>query len=132
MSRGMQRIVAQPAERDLRIGLGAAIFLAILRAFVLIASLGSDAPGSGVVAAQMTIELLAVAGCSYALFRRKIWGAIGLLVVWGVGYFYSWYAQPRLLPPLGIIGILVWYGLYRGLRGARALGKHAAGSAVGV
>ena len=48
-----------------------------------------------------------------------MWGPVGQLALWGLRYFGSWYLSHRLLPPLGIIGLIVWYGFYWGLGGVR-------------
>ena len=70
---------------------------------------------------QLLIQVLLAAGFTFGVYRRSALAAIALAVLYGLGYFYSWFLSERLMPPLALIGILIWYGLYRGIRGTRAL-----------
>ena len=120
------------AERDIQIGWGTGIGIVLLRAMVLIGFFVGETPLELGLLAQLGAQLLLAAAFAYGVYRRHAWAAVGLLLLWGLGYFYSWYMLGRVLPPLGIIGVLVWYGLYRGLRGVRALAALQAGGAPAV
>ena len=117
----VRKIAIDAAEWDICIGWGTGAVIVVLRALALLGVLSSDSPMHWVLFAEVAVQLTLAAVFTYGLYRRHRWAAIGLLVVWGVGYFYSWYVLGRVLPPLGVIGLLVWYGLYRGIRGANFL-----------
>ena len=121
MDQRSHKLAIDAAEWDVVIGWSAGIAVVALRAFALLTTIFSSALVDRGILAQIAVQLVLAAIFTYFVYRRRVWAAIALLVVWGVPYFYSWYAVGRMLPPLGIIGILVWYGLYRGLRGVRAL-----------
>ena len=104
----------------MKIGWGTGIALTLLRTVLLIGFLNSSARDWSLFV-QLAFQLLLSAAFTAGAYRRQVWAAIGLLVIWGIGYLYSWAVSGRLIPPLALIGILVWYGLYRGLRGTRKL-----------
>jgi len=120
MNQRALRFAIDSAERDVRVGWGTGAGIVALRAVALIAFLAGETAVGWPVLAQVLVQLVLAAAFTYGVYRRHIWAAIGLLIVWGLGYFYSWHALGRLLPPLGVFGLLVWYGLYRGIRGVRS------------
>jgi hypothetical protein len=120
MDQRAHRLARDAAEWDVVIGWSTGIGIVIIRLIFL----GALIVGGLIVpwiVVQVAVQLLLAAALTYGIYRRNQWAAVGLLIVWGIPYFSSWYASGRVLPPLGIIGILVWYGLYRGYRGVRAL-----------
>jgi hypothetical protein len=117
------------AEWDVVIGWSTGIAVVALRAFVLVGIAVSDATVPGILVAQVIVQVVLAAALAYGTYRRHRGAAIGQLVLWGLNYAYSWYALGRLLPPLGIIGLLVCYGLYRGVRGTQALTERQADAA---
>jgi hypothetical protein len=126
MDQRVHRIARDDASLDVSIALVAAAAIILLRTVVLLGLLFGDAAIDWWLLAEVLVQLALAIAFTYGLFLRRTWGAVGLLVVWGLGYFYSWYALGRVLPPLGIIGAGIWYGLYRGLRGVRVLARYAA------
>ena len=132
MDQRAHKFVIDAAETDLRIGWGTGAVIVLLRAVVLAGFLAADAPVDLAALAWVVVQLVLAAAFTFGLYRGHAWAAVGLLVAWGVGYVYSWDALGRLLPPLGLIGVLVWYGLYRGRRGARALAAQRAAVAPAV
>ena len=125
MDQRAKREALAEASLDVHMGLLAGGGIVVLRALALAALLSGDGPADWSVVVQVLVQLVLAAVFSYGLYRRQLWAAVGLLVVWGVGFFYSWIAMGRMVPPLGLIGILIWYGLYRGFRGVRLLAAHA-------
>ena len=70
----------------------------------------------------ITVGRLALSSVlTYLVYLRRPPAAIALIVLWGASYFYSWVMAGWARPPLGLIGLLIWYGLYRGARGTRSL-----------
>lgn len=132
MDQRARRLSIDAAEWDLRIGWLTGAGISALRGFAVSAMLLGSAPLDAPLLAQLVVQLLLALLFTFGVYRGRVSAAVGLMVLWGVGYVYGWYAMGRLLPPLGLVGIAIWYGLYRGLRGARALAAHpdAAASAV--
>jgi hypothetical protein len=120
MDQRVQKLMLDAAEWDVKIGWGTGIGLTLLRTTLLIGFINSS-PRDWSLFTQIAVQLLLTVAFTVGVYRRSTWAAIGLLVVWGIGYFYSWAASGRPIPPLALIGILIWYGLYRGLRGTRKL-----------
>ena len=120
MDQRAHKLVLDAAEWDVKIGWGTGAALTLLRGVMLIGFLNSS-PRDWSFFVQIAVQLLLSGAFTVGVYRRRTWAAIGLLVIWGIGYFYSWVASGRLIPPLALIGILIWYGLYRGLRGTRRL-----------
>ena len=115
----------------MKIGWGTGIALTLLRAALFIGFINSP-PRDWSLFTQIAAQLLLTVAFTVGVYRRRTWAAIGLLVVWAIGYFYSWAMSGRRIPPLALIGILIWYGLYRGLRGTRKLAAvHNASVAAG-
>jgi hypothetical protein len=114
------KLMLDAAEWDVQIGWGTGTALTLLRAVLLIGFLTSS-PRDWSLFVQIAVQLLLSGAFTVGVYRRHGWAATGLLVTWGIGYFYSWAMSGRLIPPLALIGILIWYGLYRGLRGTRKL-----------
>lgn len=128
----VRKIAIDAAEWDIRIGWGTGAAIVVLRALALLGVFSSKAPTDWVLFAEVVVQLVLAAVFTYGVYRRLRWAAIGLLVIWGLGYFYSWYVLGRVLPPLGLIGLLVWYGLYRGVRGASFLARQQAAATDAV
>ncbi len=128
----VRKLAIDAAEWDVLIGWGTGVAIVVLRSLALLGVLSSESPTDWVVFAEVAVQLVLAAVFTYGVYRRHRWAAIGLLVIWGVGYFYSWYMLGRVLPPLGLIGLLIWYGLYRGLRGASFLARQQAAAAGAV
>jgi hypothetical protein len=117
-----RKLVFDAAEWDVKIGWGTGVFLTLLRVVAFIGFVLADAPKDWFFGAQILVQLLLAAAFTFGVYRRHSWAAIALAVLYGVAYFYSWVLSGRILPPLVLIGVLIWYGLYRGIRGTRALG----------
>ena len=132
MDQRAHKVVIDAAEFDVTIGWSTGVGIVLLRCLVLSGFFFSPAPLDLWLLTQVGLQLTLAAWFTYAVYRRRSWGAIGLLVVWGIGFFYSWYAIGRVIPPLGLLGFLVWYGLYRGARGTRVLAKQTAIAAAAV
>jgi len=114
------------------VGVLGGIAIAGLRLVALAAMLAGPSPFPSGFAAQLIVELALIALFTFNLYRGKPWGAIALTVLWGIGYFYAWALSGRGLPPLVLIGILIWYALYRGIRGTRALASASKAPAPAV
>jgi len=131
MDQRAHKLILDATEWDVKIGWGTGTALTLLRAVLLIGLVNSS-PRDWSLFIQIAVQLLFTGAFTVGVYRRQTWAAIGLLVVWGIGYFYSWAVSGRLIPPLALIGILIWYGLYRGLRGTRKLAAvHIASVAAG-
>jgi hypothetical protein len=115
------KIVRDAAEVDVTIGWGTGAFLTLLRAVALVGFVLAAAERDWVLGIQILVQFLLAAAFTFGVYRRNVWAAVALAVLYGVGYFYSWALSGRAMPPLALIGILIWYGLYRGIRGTRSL-----------
>src|SRR5262245_56859938 len=103
------------AETDVMIGSCTGLAIVILRVVVLLGILNGGSPIDWWVVSLVVVETALAGIFTFGVYRDRPWGAAGLLIIWCMGYFFSWYALGRVIPPLGIIGILVWVGLYRGM-----------------
>jgi hypothetical protein len=66
-------------------------------------------------------EVLVTGALTFGVYRRRLAAGVGLFALWMLGWGYSWVVSGRLLPPLGLIGILAGVGLFQGMRGLLAL-----------
>jgi hypothetical protein len=116
-----QRDIEDHIDRDIQFACGTGVGLIALRLFgvgVLLWMAGFKALGSRATA-QVAIEIVLVGLFTYGTYHRRMWGPIGQLALWAVTFFTGWYLRHSLVPPLGILGLIVWYGYYCGLRGVR-------------
>jgi hypothetical protein len=118
-----EKAAVDAAEMNVLFGLIAAAAIASLRALALYDILVAAGPIDLFLLVQHAVAFVLVLALAYGVYHHWPAAAIGLLVVWGLGYFHSWYLLGRLLPPLGVIGLLIWFGLYRGLRGTHFLAR---------
>jgi hypothetical protein len=125
-----RKIALDVAEWDVTIGWSTGVFLTLLRAVAFIGFVLAAAPKDWILGIQILVQLLLVAAFTFGVYRRHSWAAIALAVLYGIGYFYSWALSGRILPPLVLIGVLIWYGLYRGIRGTRALAARKSDTAA--
>jgi len=117
--RERHKAIEDRIDRDIQFGCGTGVGLMAWCVFALVMLLVSPEPHKPVFATQVILEMALFGLFTYGLYHRKMWGAIGLLATWGILHFMNWYFRHSILPPLGIIGFVAWYGLYCGLRGVR-------------
>ena len=113
------RSVIDAAEFDVTMGWTTGVFMTLLRAVAVVAFLVAADSAGWQLGAQLGVQTLLAAGLTYGVYRRRPVAAMALAALYGLGYFYCWYLSARPMPPLALIGILIWYGLFR--RGTRAL-----------
>ena len=116
-----QRTVADSANWQVTIAWTTGIIVALVRAFALATVVLEDAPIGTVVLVWLTIEVVLTAALTYGIYRRSLAAAIGLFVLWAVGFVSAWVVNGRVLPPLGLIGVLFGIGLALGVRGTLTL-----------
>jgi hypothetical protein len=121
MSLRIERIAADAAEMDVLYGIIAGVSVAILRALGIVGVLAADGPTLYPLLVENVIVFALVVLFTYGVYRQRSSAAIALAVLFAIIYFYSWYLLQKAIPPLGLIGLLIWYGLYRGIRGTRFL-----------
>ena len=116
-----QKDIEDRIDSDIQFACGTGVGLIALRLFGLVmVSLTAGIGSLGLrTVVQGSIEIALVGLFTYATYHRRMWGPVGQLALWGVGYCVGWYSSRALVPPLGIIGLVVWYGFYCGLRGVR-------------
>lgn len=112
--------VIDAAQRDVTIGWLTGAFLTLLRAVALVGFIVATGSRDWLLGGQLAVQVVLAALFSLGVRQRRPSAAIALAVLYGLGYFYSWWLSGRLLPPLALIGVLLWYGLYSGIRGTRA------------
>ncbi len=120
MTSGIARLAADAADRDIMIGWCTGIILTLLRALAVLGIAISPEPVDAFLAAQVVVQAVLAGALTYGVYRQSVSAAVGLFALWAIGFLYSWAVSARLLPPLGILGILLGYGVYRGIRGTRA------------
>jgi hypothetical protein len=121
MDQRAHKLAVDAAEWDAKIGWMTGVFLTLLRVVALIGFVVADGPRATSLGLMILAQTLLAAVFTFGVWQRRPSAAIALAVLYGVGYLYSWFISARLLPPLALIGVLLWYGLYRGIRGTRAL-----------
>lgn len=108
-------------DRDIQFACGTGVGVIAWRLFAIVLWFwtgGTNALDS-LALAQLPVQVILVGLFTYGTYHRRMWGPIGQLAFWGMSYFAGWYFSHELVPPLGIIGPIVWYGFYCGLRGVR-------------
>ena len=125
MDERVAKAALDAAEWDIVLGVTAGAFLSLLRVIACINLFAGDGPRDWFFAAQLLVQTVLAMVCTVGVWRRRPVAAIALAVLYGLGYFFSWIASGRFMPPLALIGVLVWYGLYRGIRGTRLYHEEA-------
>ncbi len=115
LDRGLQQ---RAADSQVRLGLLAAAVYLILRALpvVAIALVRGSGESTGFVM-QVTGAFIAASAFTYGLYRRHFVSALALFTLWAVGFAYGWVVSAAVIPPFGLIGILIGIGLFQGVRG---------------
>jgi hypothetical protein len=116
-----QRDIEDRIDRDIQFACGTGVGLIAIRLFGLVMVFLTAGIGSLGVRpiAQVSIGIALVGLFTYGTYHRRMWGPVGQLALWGAGFFVGWYSSHGLVPPLGILSLVVWYGFYCGLRGVR-------------
>src|SRR5687767_8553783 len=121
----LAQLAEDVARRDVTIGWITGAGITAIRALTLFAALQAPLPVDWLLLLQVAAQFVLAGVFSYFIYRRHVWASIALSALWALGYFSSWFVSGRIVPPLGLIGLLVWYGLYRAVRGTRALAKQS-------
>jgi hypothetical protein len=115
LDRGLQQ---RAADSQVRLGVLAAAMYLTLRALPLVAiALARGRGDSTGFVMQVTGAFVAASAFTYGLYRRHFVSALALFALWAVGFAYSRVVSATWIPPLGLIGILIGIGLFRGVRG---------------
>ena len=116
-----QRDLDDHIDRDIQFACGTGVGLIALRLFAggMLLWIGGRSSLGVLATVQTSVEIVLVGLFTFGTYHRRMWGPIGQLALWAVTYFSGWYFRHGIIPPLGILGLIVWYGYYCGLRGVR-------------
>jgi len=122
-----QKDIQDRIDSDIQFACGTGVGLIALRLFGLVMAFLTGGIGSvgARTVAQGSIEIALVGLLTYGTYHRRMWGPVGQLALWGVGYFLGWYLSHSLVPPLGILGLVVWYGFTAGSGACGTRGSNA-------
>jgi hypothetical protein len=116
-----QRTVIDSANWQVTIGWTAGVVLSLFRAVTLATLVLADTPPAMAVIAQLAIEAVLSAALTFGVYRSSLAAALALFALWALGLIYAWVVSGRLLPPLGLIEVLMAIGLFQGIRGTLRL-----------
>ena len=94
-------------------GIVAGCALVAMRLLGAATALGID-EGGGRLALANLLEALVCALLVWAMHRRRLFGAIGLVVLWAAGFVYGWYASGSIIPPFAVVSLAIGVGLVLG------------------
>jgi hypothetical protein len=115
------KTVVDSANWQVTIGWTAGVIFTLFRAVTLTALLLADTPPPMAVIAQLAIQAVLSAALTYGVYRSSFTAALALFTLWALGLIYAWVMSGRLLPPLGLIEVLLAIGLVEGIRGTLKL-----------
>jgi hypothetical protein len=121
MTARAERAAVDAATWYVTLGWTTGVLFTIMLAFTLVTLASSrGAPTIGNYALVVGGILLSAA-LTFGVYRRSTVAATGLFATWAAGWVYNGVINGKILPPFGIVGVLVGIGLVLGVWGTLSL-----------